>query len=219
MKLFVWDFHGVLECGNDGAVLEISNTVLKNNGYSREMTMAEAMFLSGRRWHEYFTYLLPDVDDETHFKLQLECFEISQKYPELTSKHIRLTDHADYVLNQIDLSHHCQILISNSVPTALDRFVEFVNIERYFPSSHRFGADTHVKKQLTKKDCLHQFLQTKEPFESIISIGDSPGDMALIDHEGVTQGISYLYTHPDKTHRDAKSHYKIQDLRAVLQEL
>jgi phosphoglycolate phosphatase-like HAD superfamily hydrolase len=219
MKLFVWDFHGVLERGNDGAVLEITNTVLEQHGYERRMTMEESFSLSGKRWHEYFTHLLPEAEHEIHFELQLKCFEISQKYPEITSKHIRLADHADYVLNQIDLSSHCQILISNSAPRALDKFVEFVNIGKYFPPAHRFGADTHTKKQLTKIDCLNEFLQDKEPFESIVSIGDSPGDMALIHQESIAQGIGYLYSHPEKQHREAKSHYKIQDLRAVLQEL
>lgn len=33
MKLFVWDFHGVLEKGNEGAVLEISNKILGDFRY------------------------------------------------------------------------------------------------------------------------------------------------------------------------------------------
>jgi hypothetical protein len=49
MKLFVWDFHGVLEKGNDGAVVEITNIALQRFGYSRRMTIQEGEFLSGKR--------------------------------------------------------------------------------------------------------------------------------------------------------------------------
>ena len=37
MKLFVWDFHGVLEKGNDLAVLDITNKVLEQAGYSERL--------------------------------------------------------------------------------------------------------------------------------------------------------------------------------------
>lgn len=39
MKLFIWDFHGVLEKGNDDAVVEITNLALRRHGYSRELTL------------------------------------------------------------------------------------------------------------------------------------------------------------------------------------
>jgi len=117
MKLFVWDFHGVLEKGNDEVVLEITNLALSNH------------------------------------------------------------------------------------------------------ASHRFGVNTHCQKKITKQDCLFQFLQGKTQFETIISIGDSPGDMTLIDHSIHIKGIGYLYSHPGKEHRQTKCHYKINDLRLVMQEI
>jgi phosphoglycolate phosphatase-like HAD superfamily hydrolase len=217
MKLFVWDFHGVLEKGNDGVVLEITNIALKRHGYSRRMTEKENDLLSGSRWHEYFAYLMPDLDEEECFKLQSTCLEIGQNQPEMISRHVRLNDHADVVLNNIQNANHCQILISNTQPKALDMFVNLVDIDKYFPPSHRFGVNTHSQNQQTKRDYLNQFLQGKDPFDAIISIGDSPGDMEMI-HQS-TNGIGYLYSHPGKEHRQTTCHYKISDLRLVLQEL
>ncbi len=76
MKLFVWDFHGVLEKGNDHAVLEITNLALHYHGYSREMTETESAFLSGQRWHDYFTFLVPGHPPEEYIKLlQNQRFE------------------------------------------------------------------------------------------------------------------------------------------------
>lgn len=106
-----------------------------------------------------------------------------------------------------------QILISNTQSKALDLFVKIVGIEKYFPSSHRFGVDSHSQRQITKLDCLRAFLEDKKFPEGIISIGDSPGDMALIHQYPNT--IGYLYTHPGRVHREANCHYKIQDLREV----
>lgn len=114
MKLFVWDFHGVLEKGNDDAVLEITNFALEYHGYSRRMTQDEGILLSGLRWYEYFSFLLPQLLKEECHKLQSTCFEISQNKPEIIAKHIQLNDYADFVLESIHSSEHQQILISNT---------------------------------------------------------------------------------------------------------
>lgn len=219
MKLFVWDFHGVLEKGNDDAVLEITNLALEYHGYSLRMTQEEGILLSGLHWHEYFSFLLPGVHSDECMKLQSTCFDISQNNPEIIAKHIQINDHAEVVLETIHRSEHQQILISNTPPQRLDIFVEFVGIEKYFSKKHRFGIDSHQHHAITKKHCLIEFIKNQIPFKSIISIGDSPNDMALIDEEFTLQGVGYLYSHPNRQHRLAKSHYKIHDLRCVLQEI
>lgn len=219
MKLFVWDFHGVLEKGNDDAVLEITNLALSRHGYSRRMTQSESISLSGLRWHEYFSFLLPELHTEQCVQLQSTCFEIQQNQPEIIAKHIQLNDHANFVLEAIQNSGHHQILISNTLPKALDAFIDIVGIQQYFPKSHRFGVDSHNQKAITKKHCLAEFMKDKDNFELIVSIGDSPGDMDLINHGATFQGIGYLYSHPTRKHRSAKCDHKINDLRFVLQEI
>lgn len=219
MKLFVWDFHGVLEKGNDFAVLEITNIALAKLGYLRRMTEAESGFLSGLRWHEYFAHLLPKASEQECQNLQSICFEISENQPEIVARNIKLNDHADHVLETIQKSGQTQILISNTLPRSLDMFVKIVNIEKYFPLSHRFGVDSHHQRLVTKKHCLEEFMRGNPKISKLIAIGDSPGDMALIDENEKIGATGYLYAHPEKVHRSAKCHYKINDLRLVLQEL
>jgi hypothetical protein len=117
MKLFVWDFHGVLEKGNDIAVLEITNLALDHHNYSRRMTHQESALLSGRRWHEYFAFLLPKIEEEECFKLQSTCFEISQNQPDIIARHIQLNDHA--------AEKTVDILFQNIIKSSLN----FINFE------------------------------------------------------------------------------------------
>lgn len=218
MKLFIWDFHGVLEKGNDDVVLEITNQVLGMHGHSRRMTKQEGEFLSGRLWRDYFAHLIPELNENERLMLQSACIKIAQNSPEIFIKHVKLNDNVVHVLEAIQDSKHTQILISNTQPKILDIYVELVGIESYFPSTHRFGADSSVQNRKTKKDCLHEFLNVSENFSEVISIGDSPDDMELISVPFI-KGTSYLYTHPSRVPRLAQCHYKIDDLRAVLQEI
>lgn len=47
MKLFVWDFHGVLEKDNDLAVLDISNKVLEQSGYAERFSEEKIVSTTG----------------------------------------------------------------------------------------------------------------------------------------------------------------------------
>jgi phosphoglycolate phosphatase-like HAD superfamily hydrolase len=218
MKLFIWDFHGVLEKGNDNVVLEITNRALERHGYSRRMTEKESEFLSGRLWCDYFAYLIPELHENERLLLQSTCIEITQKVPEIFTKHVRLNDNVKYVLESIRSSQYTQILISNTQPKILDIYIELVGIEKYFQSMYRFGVDSSIHNRKTKKDCLYEFLGVNKNFNEIISIGDSPGDMELINIPFI-KGTSYLYSYPNRPHRLAQCHYKIDDLRMVLQEI
>lgn len=138
MKLFIWDFHGVLEKGNDNVVLEITNRALEMHGHSRRMTEKESEFLLGRLWCDYFAYLIPELHENERWLLQSTCVEMTQNAPEIFTKHVRLNDNVEHVLESIQSSQHMQILISNTQPKILDIYIELVGIERYFPSNYRF---------------------------------------------------------------------------------
>ncbi|MBU6389829.1 hypothetical protein KGQ71_04940, partial [Patescibacteria group bacterium] len=73
MKLFVWDFHGVLEKGNEQAVLEVSNLILRDFGFDQQFSREEIYRLYGQRWCDYFAHLLPDTQEELHLQLQHAC--------------------------------------------------------------------------------------------------------------------------------------------------
>ncbi len=216
-KLFVWDFHGTLEHGNDGAVIEITNRVLQEQGYHRRLSTQEAEQLSGKRWYEYFVHLVPELTQEECKKLQDACITISQKHPEIIAKYIKPTPWAEEVLHAIHQSRHTQIVLSNTQPHSLDIFLASVRLEHFFPSTHRLAADTYAKTHLTKKDWLNEFMQDKHFPGGIVAIGDSPGDVELAACH--PKGIGYLYTHPGRHHRQAECHHKIHDLKIILQEV
>lgn len=78
MKLFVWDFHGVLEKDNEKAVIDISNQVLKRAGYKERFTDKDNERLYGVKWYQYFEDLLPGLSNEGHLSLQAACFKFAE---------------------------------------------------------------------------------------------------------------------------------------------
>ena len=216
MKLFVWDLHGVLEQGNDNAALEVTNYILGKFGFTNELRFEDAKLLSGKKWFEYFEYLLPNENTKMHFDLQKACFEYSNDNFDITKKHITKNEYALDVLEQIHSSKHTQILISNTQQKSLEQYLDTLNIKRFFRKKAFYGVDAHTTPHITKKYYLNTYLQNKK-FDELISIGDSPHDMALASLH--PKGKSYLYSYPERPHRKAESTYKITDLRDVLKEL
>ena len=214
MKLFVWDFHGVLEKGNERAVLEISNEVLKRFGYSSRFTKEDIAKLYGLRWYEYFEYLLPQESFERHLALQDCCFKMSNACPEIIAKHIRPNDHVYEVLDRIG-QKHCQILISNTQPKSLRMFLDSVQISPYFPDDNVFAANTRQQRTGTKKAVLQKFLKDKK-FDDVIVISDSPSDKDMIYVAG---GTFYLYSHPGRPIKECDACYRINGLRELLKEV
>lgn len=139
MKLFVWDFHGVLEKDNDLAVLEVSNAILKQHGHEKRLTQEENQKYYGLKWYEYFEKLLPDETHEHHLLLQKDCFKYSDIHLDIIEKHIKPNDHALSVLQQIVNAGHEQILLSNTRPNDLIWFVKTVGISEILSGSKIVG--------------------------------------------------------------------------------
>ncbi len=216
-KLFVWDLHGVLEKGNDHAVVEITNLILKQFNYTRRLSTQESYSLSGKKWYEYFTYLLPKEPHEEHLKLQSASFAYSQANTHIISKHIQPNYHSHDVLSAIQKSPHDQILISNTKAEALAEYLKILDLERFFPLSYHFAVDAHTQQKQTKHDILKAFLKKKEYPGGIVTIGDSSGDIALV--EDTTKPLSYLHQPPHRTPRQNAADHKINDLRVILEEV
>lgn len=215
MKLFVWDFHGVLEKDNDLAVLDISNEVLEQAGYTERFTEATSREYYGLKWYEYFERLLPDLNKEEHMALQAACFRFSEENLQVLAGRIKPNDYATEVLQAIHEAGHDQILLSNTRPHDLLWFVDTVGLETYLPKAKIFGVNAH-EKHGTKKEALKSYLKNKT-FTDIVIIGDSEGDMALQEIKG---GSTYFYSHPHiKLKKVVKADYVITDLRAVLNEV
>ncbi len=216
MKLFIWDFHGVLEKGNELAVIDISNKALEEFGYSATFTWDDCDKLYGLKWWEYFQYLLPDEPREKHIALQERCFEISDSTPEIVAKYIKPNDNAHQVLQAIKDKGHTQVLISNTQATALKMFLKVTGVDKFFDTSTALAVDAHRLDVLkTKKDILKDYIKDKS-FEDFVIIGDSSSDIALSEIVG---GKTYLYAHTSREFKDCDAYYKIRDLLEILKEL
>jgi len=215
-KLFVWDFHGVLETGNEKAVLETSNLILEREGYLERFSEAEIDSLYGRKWRDYFRYLLPGGSEEVYIDLEKACGQYSSTNRERVLKHISPTEHSKGVLEKIVKNGHTQILISNVSDEGLRWFIESVDIGGFFPEERAFSSNGESGKN--KKQILEEFIRNSDmEYEKIVSIGDSPTDIELV--EDYPNGASFLYSHVGKGFRDCKPTYKIKDLRCVLREV
>lgn len=218
MKLFVWDFHGVLEKDNEKAVVEITNLILSKSGYIERLTLEACHRFYGLRWFQYFEKLLPDKKRVEHLRLTKLCVERENNNKhDIIRKHIKANDYVFEVLEKIKKAGHAQIIISNTDMISLIMFLEDIGLEKYFNEDNIFAADNHCgHKQESKTQILKKYLQGKN-FEKIVVVGDSPDDIELASV--IKNSVSYLYAHPWKEFRGDKADYKINDLREVLKEL
>lgn len=216
MKLFVWDFHGVLERGNELAVREISNFVLREAGFKEQLDEKENLQLYGKKWWEYFAFKLPQESQETHLRLQNACYIYSQNHPEIREKYLRPNHHAKTVVARIAKKHD-QIILSNSDPAFLKHFIHLAQLEKYFPEGKFFGMNNHREGRVrSKSEFLKEYI-TNRGVDRLVCIGDSPEDIQLASV--FPHSTTYLYTHPGKEFKEIAADYKVSDLREVLREL
>ena len=215
-KLFVWDFHGVLEKGNERAVLETSNLILEREGYSERFSEEEIDNLYGKKWRDYFRQLLPGKDEKTYIDLENACGDFGLSNPDHILNHISATEYSHEILDKILREGHDQILISNVRDGGLELFMNAVSIEYYFPPGKAFASNGKIRRN--KKQILQEYIENSGvEYEKIVSIGDSPTDIELV--EDYSNGVSFLYSHFGKGFRDCNPTYKIKDLRCVLREV
>lgn len=212
MKLFIWDFHGVIEKDNEKAVVDVTNDVLASLGYSERLTLELCNQLYGKKWFEFIQKILPNETPEKCFDIQDLCFNHSIGNPHIIAKHIQPTAHVHNVLQIIAESDHDQILVSNTDPASLIKFMASVDIAKYFPEGKVFAINAHRKDCNNSKASIVKEYIKNNNFDNVITIGDSPIDMEL-------GNIRYLYSHPEKSFRVCESDYKINDLREVLKEI
>jgi FMN phosphatase YigB (HAD superfamily) len=213
MKLFVLDFHGFLERGNEKAVLEISNKVLERFGYEERFSEEENSGYNGLKWWQYFKNKLPEESYQRHTELEKACLNFKGSR-ELVKKHIQLNDHAQEVLEAI-ASKHYQILMSNTTTDWLKFFLETVGIKEFFPAGTTFPTNG-----ITKEQILQEFL-SKRNFEKVVTAGDSPADVDLA--ATVENSAAYLYAYPGNNFRTPQNPTYdikyIRDLRELKREI
>jgi phosphoglycolate phosphatase-like HAD superfamily hydrolase len=215
MKLFVWDFHGVLEKDNEKAVIDISNQVLEQAGYSERLTEEDNERFYGLIWYQYFERLLPRLSKDECLALQAACFKFAEDNLHILAKHIKPNDHAVDVLAEIADSGNQQIVISNTRQSDLIWFLDSIGIKKFFDEAHIIGVNAH-QTHSSKGDALKAHLKGMK-LDQIIVIGDSEDDLRLGKDVGAT---TYFYKHPHRNHENAhNADYIIKDLRTVLYAL
>jgi phosphoglycolate phosphatase-like HAD superfamily hydrolase len=213
-KLFVWDFHGVLEEGNENAVVEISNIVLEAFGHHQRLNADHCRQLNGRHWYEYFEHILPEEPRERHLEIQTACAAYSQEHQDIIAKHIKPNRHARHVLSSIRDAGHSQVVISNT--QSIDIFLSLTGLQDFFLEGYALQARPDTPGCYpSKQDALRTFMSGKS-FGRMVGVGDSPADVLFVKEQG---GATYLYAHPGIPFRECEADYKINDLREILKEI
>lgn len=181
-------------------------------GYQERFSEADGQRLFGRKWYQYFEDLLPEEPHERHMELQEAAFAFDAAHPEVLAEVIEASEHAREVVEAIGRRHR-QIVISNTKPEAIGRFVRMVGLHEFFADGAVVAVDLHVRAtDRSKRDILASYLR-EHPCDEIVIIGDSPSDMALAEVAG---GIRYLYAHPGREFRQCEADFRIHDLRELL---
>lgn len=211
-KLFVWDLHGTLECGNEVAVIHLSNEVLAYRGFTERFGESQAVTLYGLKWWQYFRSLLPDEESHIWHALQDECFRLSEEDLKIQTDCMSPTPHSREVLSEIGKLHD-QILVSNTRPANLRCFMLKLGLDVFFPEGKYFAVDGHTDLKATKEKVIDEYLAVRPTYDSIVVVGDSSADMRLGKHVG---GIRVLYNHEYLTRKNAEAELYTSDLRDVL---
>jgi len=214
VKLFIWDFHGVLEKDNEYAVREVSELVLREFGSQRAVTVQECLDLYGKKWGQYFQHFVPEADQETVHQMVERAVEIGLK-GDIIRKHIKPNDHAHQVLETISKNEHVNLVMSNSTPESLDMFLDSVGMLHTF--DYKYGADHHRKnahEKNSKEIWLRHFIQENR-FQDLIVIDDAVMGIEMGRNVGA---ITYLFSRKGHDMSIRADHY-ISDLRRVLREI
>jgi phosphoglycolate phosphatase-like HAD superfamily hydrolase len=214
VNLFVWDFHGVLEKDNENAVVEVTNQVLSEFGEKARVDLKFCKDLYGKKWGIYYKTACPHLDEDIILKMVNRGVEITQQ-TDVIYKHIKPMEFSHEILDKIRKAGHENMIISNTEPKALDKYLDSVKITHLI--DHKIGADSHRKGahgQNSKIPLLKNFLNSKS-YNKVLVIGDSETDIELGKAVGA---VTYLFSR-ENNHPDVDADFKINDLREVLKEI
>jgi phosphoglycolate phosphatase-like HAD superfamily hydrolase len=218
--LFVWDFHGTLERNNVKAVQELVNRVLISFGIKRRINLQKTVELYGLSWVDYFRDMYPEgnLKKWQAMKNKAEYLQVKNKVVE---KYIKPARHAALVLSKIKKAGHWNIILSNTSPKFIRRFVRLVGLTPYFVAY--IGLDLHyIVRQgkdisQVKFDALSKYIN-KNKFDKLVKIGDRESDIRA--GKLIRAKTYYVKNEFNKnTKLKIKPDYIITDLRKVLPEL
>lgn len=219
--LFVWDFHGVLEKGNEKSVEELCNLVLKDFGFERRINLKEVVDWYGLNWLDYFKLAVPEGNPELWQKMKEKVLSFQERGWEIIKKNIKAREFARDVLEEIENKGHQNVLLTNAQPEHAKRFTELIGINSYLDEI--IGVDTPYyfrktdKIHAVKGDKLANFLKGRD-FKKIVLVGDRESDIWAGKSCGA---MTYLFVDPENGNgkKETEADYTISDLREVLKEL
>lgn len=210
MKLFIWDFHGVLEKNTERAAKEITNRVLEEFNVPNRASDDDIERMYGLQWINYFKELSPDSDEKELEAMNARAYEISQTEKPFLN-YIEPMDFADEVLDAINKKGNVNILLSNCSQKSIDIFADSVKITSFF--SKVMGIDNFEERR-TKAEIIKELVKSDD-FEKTIVIDDHPDGIKAGNEVNAT---TYLFSRKGKF-PEADAHFKISDLREVLKEV
>lgn len=224
MKLFVWDFHGVLEEGNIAALVEFANLTLASFGIDRKISNIEATKWYGQSWYDYFKNAYPAGNDKLFRAMVKKVLAIQNRHWEVVQKTIKPREHAMDVFSTIGRKKHQNVLLSNTHPKRIRKFTDELKMtdcfERILGINIHNRSRTQLKLEEIKAEVLKRYLKNKQ-FEAVVAIGDKEHDVLAGKLCGATTYLFLapeLYTKPLKSSETAAD-FIISDLRKVLKEI
>lgn len=205
--LFVWDFHGVLEKDNELAVLDVTNRVIEEFGYSTCASLEDILSMYGLKWGEYYRLLISEIDEGTVERMVERSVELGRPS---AIEHVKPQDHALRVLVRISEAGHRNVVLSNTAQKDLEFFLDLVCITRYVDEFFGVGD----MKDRSKADVMKD-LTSQDEYLKVILISDTENDIEVGLRFNAT---TYLFKSREKL-GDTKAHFIITDLREVLNEI
>ncbi|UCG95292.1 MAG: HAD hydrolase-like protein, partial [archaeon] len=174
--LFAWDLHGVLEKGNVHAVQNICNTVLKEFGKSRRISIEEVIELYGSSWYQYYRKLCPEAP-ESEIREMIEWDHRMGKI--FTKKFMKPMDHVLDVLKEIKETGNSNVVITNTRPENISRYLEDIGIIRFLDGF--IGVPKEKENEnfciIEHKGKVLKDYAKKHGFSKVVMIGDKETDV------------------------------------------
>ena len=217
-KLFAWDFHGTLEQGTEVGFAEILRKLARENNYKTTIKLTEVRKLFGISILDYLRHFFPKLSHDELYEYRTQIRDRQNR--KHIEKYIKPAPFAHDVLENIKAVGHKNIVVSTSSRPHIIRFLEVIDVLKYFDGifgTDRHALDKHFDIVKEKSRVIRNFAKKHRiPAKNIIVIGDRGGEIDA----GILLGAkTYQYIQPEITHIVTRAQFKIYDLREVLREI
>lgn len=176
-KVFIWDFHGTLETGTLFILTEIANTLLKENGSTKQYTPAEFASIPSFSWDTFFQKHFPHLSvNETQAIAQSAYDE--KKFAPLMEKYSRPNIGAEAVLQKIKSGGGVNIVVSHSRQDKLGYYIDQTRLSHLIDDYYGIddGSITSREDVLKKKTAVIREILDQHNGSRSHAVGDADMD-------------------------------------------